>query len=221
MRVVIFANGDLDDPPSVAAWIDDDTVIVAADGGTRHVLAAGLVPHHVIGDMDSLPKNLRKRLDAHEVRFHISPPAKDETDLELALLWAADQPEINEIVLLGALGGRPDQALANLLLLALPALTGHRVLVVDGLWEIRLIRGGRCTTLYGEPGDRLSLVPLGGDAKGVVTEGLAFPLNGETLAFGRARGVSNRFEVANPTLMVAEGLVWAFHERQFPDSSSR
>ena len=215
MRVTIFANGVLDDPAGIAAvWVDAETVIVAADGGTNHILAAGLVPHHVIGDVDSLSEDVRGNLGTKGTEFHIAPPAKDETDLELALLWAADQPDVETVIILGALGGRPDQAMANLLLLALPALQGRRVFVVDGPWTIRLIRSGASVTLSGEPGDRLSLIPLGGDAEGVTTKGLAYPLKDETLYVGRARGVSNRLDVAEPTVTVRSGLLWAFHERQ-------
>lgn len=215
MRVVIFANGVLDDPEAAASdWVSEDTLIVGADGGTHHSLAAGLTPHHVIGDVDSLSEDVRDRLAAQGTAFHVSPPAKDETDLELALLWAADQPDVETIVILGGLGGRPDQALANLLLLALPALAELTVTVVDGSWAIRLIRGGARVTLSGEPGDRLSLIPLSGDAERVTTQGLVFPLEDEMLCFGRARGVSNRFEGAEVTVAVGSGLVWSFHERR-------
>ena len=94
MRIVIFANGVIAQPEEfVARQVRSDDLIVAADGGTRHVLAAGLTPHHVIGDLDSFPTDLRARLAAQGTTFHPHPPAKDETDLELALLWAAEKPK--------------------------------------------------------------------------------------------------------------------------------
>ena len=138
MRIVIFANGVIADPAAEAArWVRAGDCVVAADGGTRHALAAGLMPAHVIGDLDSLSPDQRARLEAAGTMLHAHPPAKDETDLELALTWAAAQSDVTEIVILGALGGRPDQALANLLLLALPALTGRTVIIADGAWTIQ------------------------------------------------------------------------------------
>ena len=214
MRVVIFANGLMAAPAAdVRAWTRPDDHFVAADGGARHAMAAGIRLHHVIGDMDSLDQGLRRRLEEIGAEFHIAPVDKDETDLELALMWAATQPLVDEIVVLGAFGGRPDQALANLLLLALPELASHRVLMVDGRWSARVIRGGERVTLRGTPGDCLSLIPLGGPAGGVTTEYLVFPLAAATLAFGQARGVSNRFEGETATVTVQEGLVWCFHQR--------
>jgi thiamine pyrophosphokinase len=214
MRIVIFANGTIDDPQTEAErWIEPDAVIVSADGGTLHARDAGLIPDHVIGDLDSLAPNVRQRLADKGTHFHEHPPAKDETDLELALLWAAEQSSAGEIVVLGALGGRPDQELANLLLLALPALQGHDVRMVGGDWEIRLIRSDETLTVRGQPGETVSLIPLGGDARGVTTSGLRYPLEDEVLHFGPARGVSNVLESEDATVRVDEGWLWCFHRR--------
>ena len=54
-----------------------------------------------------------------------------------------------------------------------------------------MIRGER--TLVGEPGELISLFAVHGPASGVVTEGLVYPLRGETLEPGSSRGVSNVF----------------------------
>jgi len=218
VRIVIFANGVIADPAAEAArWVRAGDCVVAADGGTRHALAAGLMPAHVIGDLDSLSPDQRARLEAAGTMLHAHPPAKDETDLELALTWAAAQSDVTEIVILGALGGRPDQALANLLLLALPALTGRTVIIADGAWVVRCLRGGETATFHGQSGDTLSLIPLGGDAVGVTMGGLAYPLRNETLHFGLGRGVSNEFVGETATVSLQTGLLWCLHQgRRIP-----
>ncbi len=230
MRIVIFANGVMSDAAGeAAAWTRPGDIIVAADGGSLHALDAGIVPSVVIGDLDSLSPNLLRRLESERVTFYSAPVDKDETDLELALMWAVAQPGVEEVVVLGAFGGRPDQALANLLLLAHPALSpgepasvegreesggGCRVWMVDGAWTVVLIRGEATLEVRGCAGDRVSLIPLGGQAEGVTTDGLVFPLHDETLSFGPARGVSNRLVDAVATVSVRCGLLWCFHERQ-------
>jgi len=213
-NIIMFANGTIHTlAAEVERWVRPGDLIVAVDGGTQHVLNADLKPTHIIGDLDSLPAALREDLEASGTVFRPHPPVKDETDLELALLWAVEQ-EAERIVILGALGGRPDQELANLLLLAMPALRGHNVMVADGLWTIWLLHGGERACLRGRPGDMLSLLPLGGDALGVKTQGLAYPLERETLAFGPARGVSNVFAGAEATVEFEKGLLWCFHKAQ-------
>lgn len=214
MRIVIFANGELEDPQAEAArWVRADDVIVGANGGTFYAMEADLLPDHVIGDLDSLSSNLQRWLTEEGTRFHPHPPVKDETDLELALFWAVEQAPDEGIVVLGALGRRPDQTLANLLLLALPELEGCDVRLVGGNWEIRLIHAGETLTLSGQPEDTVSLVPLGGDVHGVTTSGLRYPLEGEVLRFGPSRGVSNVLEREDATVAVDEGLLWCFHRR--------
>jgi thiamine pyrophosphokinase len=215
MRFVIFANGELEETGAqLRFWLGRAAVVIAADGGTYAALRAGVTPSHIIGDIDSLSEDMRHQLAEAGTRFHVSPAEKDETDLELALTWAAEQPGCEEIVVLGAFGGRPDQELANLLLLALPVLQRRRVLMVKGLWTVQLLHGGDVLDLEGQTGDRLSLIPLGGPARGVSTEGLAFPLREEVLVFGRARGVSNRFSAEHATIRLREGYVWCFHENR-------
>ena len=213
MHVVIVANGVMDDPESeLAHWVQAGDVIVAADGGTRHLLRCGIYPHHVIGDLDSLDTAVRADLAAQHTVFHPHPAHKDETDLELALLWAAVTYPAASVVVLGAMGGRPDQTLANLLLLALPQLAGHAVFLADRDWKVLLLRGGQCREFLGTPGDTLSLIPLGGPAHKVTTHGLVYPLDSETLAFGPARGVSNMLLSETAQVCLGGGLLWVFQE---------
>lgn len=217
MRAVIFANGVMENPKREAArWVEPDALIVAADGGTFHALDADLTPDVVIGDQDSLSQSLREQLQTEGTAFYDYPPAKDETDLELALCWATKQSEIDQIVILGGLGGRPDQTVANLLLLAMPVLGGWDVLFADEGWTIRMIQPASPLQLKGTPDDQLSLIPLGGSAEGVSTSGLAYSLDNETLHFGPARGVSNVFEKSEVTISLRKGRLWCFHESRSP-----
>ncbi len=208
-HLVIVANGPIADPAAEARlYLRPGDRLVAADGGVRHLLALGLRPERIIGDGDSLPAEQNLWADIPFTRY---PVAKDETDLELALLWAAQQPE-DPILVWGALGGRPDHELANLLLLALPALTGKRVWMVGNGWRVTCLRAGETLTVSATPGLTLSLIPLGGTAEGVRTQGLRYPLHDEALLFGPARGVSNVLQEAQATITLRRGWLWCFIE---------
>ncbi len=205
MRAIIFANGNLNDPDAVRSLLREGDLIIAANGGTLKALEAGLTPHLIIGDMDSLDPNLVDELaGSGRVRLIPHPPMKDETDLELAILYAVDEGA-DEILLLAALGGRLDQTVANLLLLAHPGLEGVRVSVVEGDQEAFLIRSA--ARIAGRPGDLVSLIPLGRDAVGVTAEGLRWPLRDETLRFGLTRGVSNLLLSDEAQVSVREGML--------------
>src|SRR5512145_2027801 len=130
MRAIIFANGDASDPEIIRQWTAQADLIIAADGGTRHALSAGLMPHVVIGDLDSLDEADRAQLARSGVQLIVYPAHKDYTDLELALRYVSNQ-HATEIVIFSALGGRWDQSLANLMLLTLPELAQVPTLIVD------------------------------------------------------------------------------------------
>ncbi len=205
---MIIANGDRPDPTVVHRLASQADLLLAADGGARHALALNLVPHVVIGDLDSLDEDQETRLRSAGTRFIVHPVAKDETDLELALLYAVEQ-DADPVIVLGALGGRLDQMLANVLLLAMPVLAGRDVRLIDGLQSAFVVRDQ--ATITGKPGDTVSLIPLGGEARKITTRGLAYPLTDGTLPFGPALGVSNEMTASQAQVQVQDGLLLCIH----------
>ena len=137
------------------------------------------------------------------------PSHKDESDLELALL-AVTRTGAQWVRVLGAVGDRLDQTLANIALLAMDALSGCDVRLVAGRQTLWLIGAGT-HTLHGQAGDTISLLPLGGDAQGITTAGLEYPLRDETLRFGPARGVSNVMLGTRAQVRVRQGMLAVVH----------
>ena len=174
MRAVIFVNGEFNRPTAMEKPPTADDLLIAADGGARHCLSLGLRPDVVIGDLDSLAPEELKRLTADGVRVLRHPVRKDETDLELAFRLAREKGA-REVILLGALGGRWDMTLANIMLPARPELSSLRVSILDGSQEITLVKAGETRWFSGRKGDVLSLIPISGDAVGVTLSGLEYP----------------------------------------------
>lgn len=209
MRSVIIANGELNNHPELEAG----DLLIAADGGARHCLRLGLRPQIVIGDFDSLDPGDLAELEQAGAEIVRHPPRKDATDLELALLVARERGA-TQVIVLGALGDRWDQTVANLLLPLSNRLAGLPVRLLDGPQELLLLRATDPAQpaeieVRGQPGDIVSLIPLGGDAQGVRTEGLEYPLHGETLLFGATRGVSNVLLSAAATISLLSGILLA------------
>ena len=213
MRTFLIGGSPAAQPPVHLAPAPGDLVI-AADLGAAHAQAWGWPLDLLVGDLDSLSAGEAALVTAGGVPVITAPAAKDETDLELALAHALAQ-DAHEIVICAALGGRSDHLLANVLLLARPELADRRVTLANGRESIRLLHGGGSPpshlVLPGAPGDLLSLLPLGGDALGVTTEGLQYPLHDETLFLGQARGVSNVFTGARAGIALRRGLLLVIH----------
>ncbi len=208
MRAIIFANGDPSDSDVVRHWTAQADLIIAADGGTRNALSVGVLPHVVIGDLDSLDEADRAQLDRSGVQLIVYPTHKDYTDLELALRHAQKQ-QATEIVIFSALGGRWNQSLANLMLLTLPELAQVPTRIIDHHLSIQVVRDR--AAISGQAGDTLSLIALKGDAHGVTIEGCEYPLNEATLPFGATLGISNVLTQNIAKITVKQGQILALH----------
>ena len=185
--------------------------LICADGGADAALAAGLRPDLVVGDMDSITPVMHARLLAEGVRLLQHPPEKDQTDMELAieqaLLYAPTR-----LTILGALGGaRLDHTVGNLLLLAQPSLRDIDVRMETATSEALAV--WRLRELSGAVGEYVSLLPLTPQVEGIHTAGLRYPLHGEALVQGFARGVSNELTADRATIRVASGCLLVLHER--------
>ena len=101
---MVFINGRVDDYADLAGRLRADDLLIGADGGTRHILALGLQPHFVVGDLDSLPAAVVQELIARGIAIERHPTSKVQTDLELAIECALRQG-VDEILLLGGMGG--------------------------------------------------------------------------------------------------------------------
>ena len=210
-HAIVLTNGKIQDPATIRRRLKEwsHAIVVAADGGSQHAKSLGLQLHAVIGDLDSLSEDALTGLSAKQVDIQKSPSEKDETDLELALLYAAERGA-TQIVVLGAVGGRLDMSIANLLLLTHPQLTGIRIEIWNGKQTAWIIRPPG-DEIQGQAGDTLSLIPLHGEAKGVTTRNLAYPLHDETLPAGPSRGLSNVLTNRNASLSLREGFLLAVH----------
>jgi thiamine pyrophosphokinase len=163
-------------------------------------------PDVVVGDLDSLGPRRVEDFRKAGARIEEHRAEKDETDTELAIRRAA-RDGADDIVVLGALGGaRVDHALANVLILA-DEMIGRGVRLVRGHVTIAALRGGATCELSAGLGALVTLLPLGGDAVGVRTEGLRYALDGGTLRFGSPRGMSNVIESVPARVAIARGIL--------------
>ncbi len=216
-RALIFINGDLPNLDAARQIIGPDNLIIAADGGTRHALALGLIPSVVIGDLDSLDSANRRVLEENRVEIIEYPKDKDETDIELALAYAIDMG-CQQICLVAALGGRLDHTLGNLSLLSNESLAGLDVRINDGVEEAFFIRGHaeeyKQAEIRGRIGDVVSLIPWGNPVTGIHTKGLRWPLSDETLYSHKTRGISNELIADLAEIQIESALLLVIHTRK-------
>jgi len=180
--------------------------IICADSGVLHVLAEKLIPHAVIGDMDSLSSETLRELENSSCQIFRYPCHKDETDTELALQYAWEQSP-DEIEIYGALGGRPDHALANISLLVASAQKGISTTILDEHSELSLVTSR--AKIRGHVGDIVSLFPVTTEVTGITLEGFAYPLQNARMEIGKPYGISNVLVQKVGTVSIASGYLLA------------
>ena len=184
-RALIVGCGEPPSPELLTLLMDEQTLLLCADGGANTVVDQGFVPDYVVGDMDSVSSATMATLPAERL---IKIDADNTgTDLQKVLLHARSL-DVRDAILLGFTGRRVDHTLWNLSLLKQFGAV-MRLRMIDDHCDIRLI--GRSIRFSAPAGQRLSLCPLAGAVEGVHTKGLLFPLKGETLTPGERDGISN------------------------------
>ena len=213
MKVWVFAGGEEPEGlPESSGGGGGADLVVAADGGLRWAQKLGVLVDTVVGDMDSVDGAALAEAEAGGAEIVRHDPDKDATDLELALRLACDRGA-SIITLIGGHGGRLDHFLGNIALLAvLPE--GVQAQALMGETEIFVIRGHGTReaeqqdgelVLNGKPGQLVSLIPWGGHAAGIKTEGLRWPLASETLPLGTSRGISNEMTGTKASVSLESG----------------
>lgn len=193
MRAVIIGNGNIKSYDFIKSRISNSDLIICADGGYNHARNMDIMPDVLIGDLDSASgyDDVKNRLEY--------PVRKDFTDGELAVMYA-NEHGCDEIVLAGMTGNRLDHTIADIMLLA----HCKKGVLIDDNNEIYLLRDK--LIIEGYRGQTLSIVPITGDAEGVSTSGLEYPLNAETLHFASTRGISNVMTAEKCEITIEKGL---------------
>ena len=181
MRAVIICGGLVSDYDYIKSLVKKDDTVICADSGYEHALKMGVLVDAVVGDFDSLgsiPQGV------NTVRF---PARKNHTDSEIALEYARSKG-FSEFLFLGALGGRMDHTLTNVLMLKQTLSRHENAMIADE--KNRIIITSSSAEITEPEGSVVSLIPIE-DCKGVTTSGLEYPLLEADLLVGKGLGVSN------------------------------
>jgi thiamine pyrophosphokinase len=176
--IVILCNGLFPTEPYPLFLLDHAEGVVCCDGALQKLLAHNpdARPLVIVGDMDSLPKELQERFQ--DCLFHETE--QDYNDLTKAMRWVlSHHPEVEEITILGATGLREDHTIGNLGLLMeytrLFDLGDRRVTMVSDYGSAFAITDS--SDLHLGEGRRISLFSADNSLH-ITSEGLEWPLDG-------------------------------------------
>jgi thiamine pyrophosphokinase len=214
MRAAVFLNGAPDSRGLIQAVARRADLVVAADGGARYALDAGIVPDLVVGDMDSLGEDLAREVERRGASLERHQVRKDKMDGHLAIL-AAHRLGATAADLLCAAGGRFGALFAVPHILLAAERIGLRSTVVADWGRMFVIEAGS-RTVEGAPRHSVSIFPLSGLASGVTLEGLVYPLVNARLEPGDTLGFHNELIGREARVSVRDGALLVVHETEGP-----
>ncbi len=187
MKCVIISGGDEPDKKIICKFLKLSDFVIGVDGAANLFYRWSIVPDMIIGDFDTADPESITALEQKGAEVYRLPAEKNETDTEAAIDIAI-QKGAEEIVMLGAMGGRIDHTLSNIMMMVRANIKGADCRIVDKTSELYI--SDSQIIISGKPGDTLSILPLTGELY-VSASGLKYPLENLNLKWGSSRGISN------------------------------
>ncbi|MCX7884345.1 MAG: thiamine diphosphokinase [Caloramator sp.] len=188
MKALIIAHGSIENINILKNLYSLYDIIICADGGAEYAYKCGIIPDYLIGDFDSIDSNILNYYYTKRVKIDKYPKNKDYTDTELCVYKAINEG-CKEICIFAGIGSRIDHSLGNIGLLHIIKSSGAEGYIISENESIYLC--SNVLNLKGKKGDIVSIIPFGGDANNITTEGLLYSLNNSNIKLGCPIGISN------------------------------
>lgn len=217
-RGLIITGGTLD-LEFAGQYLKDHSFdcVVSVDGGLKYTKELDVMPHAIVGDFDTIHKEI---LDEYPVRFlpffgmSISR-RRMRSDTELAINTAV-KLGCDQLVILGATGGRLDHEWSNVHLLKTCLDQNVDACLLDRQNKVVPDRSARKSVCREEAfGKYVSFIPMTSQVKGITLEGFKYPLKDKSFSIGIEAGrmISNELEEKNAELHFAEGILICMETR--------
>ncbi|MCY6959478.1 thiamine diphosphokinase [Clostridium brassicae] len=190
MKGIIVSGGN---PPSyelIEEELKEASYLICADSGANCLYEYNIKPDILMGDFDSIDKEVLSYFTDRGCEIIKYNPEKDYTDTEIAVNKAIELG-CDEIIFLGCTGTRVDHLLGNLGMLLKCLRKNITSYIKDDNNVITII--DKPITIYGEKGKTFSLAAYYNNVKNLTIIGAKYPLNKFYLEVGNPVTISNEF----------------------------
>lgn len=179
------------------------SLLLVVDGALEVTHSLGIQPDYIIGDFDTVSKEILELYDEKIILRH--PPEKDHTDTELAVEIAI-QFQSEEIDFLGAIGSRLDHSLANIFLLQRLLKQGICGVIWNECNKLYLKDSSFCLKKKEAKGDFFSLLPLTSKVEQVTLTGVKYPVKNRIFYREDTLGISNEIVEEEAVVEFSKGI---------------
>ena len=200
MKTVILANGQYPSHPVPVRYLEEADLIVCCDGAAEKLVAHGMEPGIITGDIDSVSPELKRRYKS----ILVTDADQETNDLTKAVKWCVSKG-MGEVAILGATGLREDHTLGNISLLV-DYNNDIKAIMLTDTGSFRVFNG--TVTIDSFPGQQVSLFSLD-PGLAVTSTRLRYPLQNLKLT-SWWRGTLNEAISDNFTLVFEGGNLIVF-----------
>lgn len=190
MRSIIVSGGKAPSKELLKEYIKDDDYIVGVDKGCNILKEIEVTPNIILGDFDSIDKEVLNYYKDKNVKIEKFNAEKDYTDTDLGYIKAL---EVNpsEIILFGATGSRIDHMLGNIGILLKGLRENIKVTIVDD--NNKMYAVNKSSLVKKEEGRVISFHALSDVVKNLTIKNGKYPLNNYNMTLLEPRAICNEF----------------------------
>jgi thiamine pyrophosphokinase len=166
-KTVIVADGTFPVHQIPLGYLKNASKIICCDGSAENLVYNGFIPDAIVGDMDSLSKELA---NTYADRI-FQDESQNTNDLTKAVEWCHEM-KYDDIIIVGATGKREDHTLGNISLLAEYIKDVNVIMVTDtGIFHPFL----KSTNIKSFPGQQVSIFSIDPETE-ITSHGLRYVL---------------------------------------------
>jgi len=214
-KILVFTGGTIN-----LVWakewlaINQFDYVIAADKGLQYADELNCKVDYILGDFDSVDKDLLEKYKSRNVELITFPCEKDYTDTHLAIETAIEKGA-SQITILGAIGSRIDHTMSNIQTLKIALNLDIPCYIMNESNKIYLANKVVVIKKSEQFGTYISLIPFSTSVTGLTLSGFHYPLKKYIMNQGLSVGISNEIVEEKGTIEFEEGILIIFETKDW------
>lgn len=211
MRAIIVSGGTSPSEKLLKSYLKEDDIIIGVDSGCNTLYKLNIMPNLILGDFDSIDKDVLNYFLSKEVNLERYSSHKDYSDTHLAYRRAKEIYKVSEILMFGVTGTRLDHTLGNIGLLFNGLKDNINIQIIDE--NNRMFIVDKSSVIKKEEGRYVSFHALSEDVENFTIRGGKYDLTNYDMNLLEPRAICNEFLDGDINITFSEGIILVMYTR--------
>ncbi len=205
MRAIIVSGGSAPSKSLFKKHIKNDDIIIGVDSGCNTLYKLNIIPNLILGDFDSIKKEVLEYFLEKGVNIEKYNSEKDYTDTDLGYRKAKEIFNVNEILMFGAIGSRLDHTLGNIGILFRALKDKIKMEIIDEHNRMYIVN--KNSIIKKEEGSVISFHALSNVVKNFTIRGGKYDLTSYDITLLEPRAICNEFLESDINITFDSGII--------------